>query len=238
MSDAAAGENTAIVLLSGGMDSCTAAAEALAAGRTLALLHVTYGQRTAARERRSFDEIARHYGVPESRRLVADLAHLGRIGGSALTDARIPVPGASFAKDEVPVTYVPFRNAHFLSLAVSWAEVLPAREIWIGAVEEDSSGYPDCRAVFYEAFDRVIALGTRPGSGIRTVTPLIRMSKGEIVRRALELGAPLRHTWSCYGESERACGECESCLLRLRGFAEAGATDPIAYRTVPAEKSR
>ena len=223
----------AVVLASGGMDS-TVAAWLAAREHELALLHASYGQRTAARERRSFDEIAGYFEVPEGRRLVVDLSHLGRIGGSALTDPAIPVPAARFEAGQVPVTYVPFRNAHLLSSAVSWAEVIGAAEVWIGAVEDDSSGYPDCRAVFYEAFNRAIDLGTKPGTSIRIVTPLIRMKKAEIVRRGFVLRAPLSMTWSCYSDEDRACGACESCVLRLRGFAAAGERDPIAYRSRPA----
>ena len=225
---------TAVVLVSGGMDSCVAAAEAAASGRSLALLHATYGQRTAARERSAFDAIAAHYAVPAARRLVATLEHIGHIGGSALTDMAITMPSGPPDRERIPVTYVPFRNAHLLATAVSWAEVIGAAEVWIGAVEEDSSGYPDCRAVFLEAFERAVREGTRPETAIRIVAPLLHLGKDAIVRRGLELGAPLAATWSCYQASERACGVCESCRLRLRGFARAGARDPIPYENEPA----
>jgi 7-cyano-7-deazaguanine synthase len=219
-----------VVLLSGGMDSCVVTAIANQTHR-LALLHTSYGQRTERRERRSFDEIADFYNVRE--RLAIRLDSFAQIGGSALTDTRIEVPEsgealASHAK--IPVTYVPFRNAHFLSAAVSWAEVIGATAIFIGAVAEDSSGYPDCRPEYYRAFEELIRQGTRPETHIEIVTPVIKMRKREIVRRGLELGAPLASTWSCYQFEDAACGTCDSCRLRLKAFAEAGVPDPLAYR--------
>lgn len=222
----------AVVLLSGGMDSCVTAAIARQTHR-LALLHASYGQRTEQRERRAFDEIADFYGVAASDRLVIRLDSLAKIGGSALTDERILVPesGAALAHDaDIPITYVPFRNAHFLSAAVSWAEVIGATAIFVGAVAEDSSGYPDCRPEYYRAFEQVIREGTRPETRIGIVTPVIGMRKSEIVRRGVELGAPLDRTWSCYQFEDEACGTCDSCRLRLRAFAEAGVTDAIAYK--------
>lgn len=224
----------AVVCVSGGMDSCVTVAEAVAAGFDLALLHARYGQRTERREGQAFEAIADHYGVPADRRLVCDLAHLGRIGGSSLTDRRIPVAGAEFAAGRIPTSYVPFRNAHFLAAAVSWGEVLGASAIFIGAVEADSSGYPDCREAYYEAFNRLIELGTRPETRLRIVTPLIRMRKCDIVRRGGALGAPLQATWSCYEAEDRPCGACESCVLRARAFEEAGVVDPILGGTRPA----
>ncbi len=221
----------AVVLLSGGMDSCVTAAIARQSYR-LALLHASYGQRTEARERRAFEEIAGYYGVDE--RLVVRFDAFAQIGGSALTDQRIAVPesGAALAPHAgVPVTYVPFRNAHFLSAAVSWAEVIGARAIFIGAVAEDSSGYPDCRPEYYRAFAALVREGTRPETRIEIVTPVIALRKSEIVRRGLELGAPLDRTWSCYQFEDEACGTCDSCRLRLGAFAETGASDPIAYRS-------
>ena len=199
----------------------------------LALLHAAYGQRTQERERRAFEEIAGFYGVGE--RLVVQLDHFRAIGGSALTDTRISVPeneqGATGARGSaIPVTYVPFRNAHFLSVAVSWAEVIGAGAIYIGAVADDSSGYPDCRPEYYRAFQEVIRAGTRPETQIEIVTPVITLKKSEIVRRGMELGAPLHLTWSCYQNEDMACGACDSCLLRLRAFAEAGVPDSIPYR--------
>jgi 7-cyano-7-deazaguanine synthase len=223
-------KDKAVVLLSGGMDSCVTAAMANQTHR-LALLHASYGQRTEKRERRAFDEIADFYGVSE--RLVIRFDAFRQIGGSALTDASVAVPESGEALGEgaaIPVTYVPFRNAHFLSAAVSWAEVIGANAIFIGAVAEDSSGYPDCRPEYYRAFENVIREGTRPETRIEIVTPVIAMRKSEIVRQGLELGAPLEHTWSCYQFEDEACGVCDSCRLRLRAFAEAGAPDRIAYR--------
>lgn len=220
----------AVVLLSGGMDSCVTAAIANQTHR-LAALHVSYAQRTERRERRAFEELADFYGVRE--RLAIRLDSFAQIGGSALTDQRLMVPeaGAALAPDAgIPITYVPFRNAHFLCAAVSWAEVIGATAIFIGAVAEDSSGYPDCRPEYYRAFAELIKRGTRPETHIEIVTPVIAMKKNEIVRRGVALGAPLDRTWSCYQFEDEACGMCDSCRLRLRAFAEAGLPDPIAYR--------
>jgi len=222
------------------MDSSVSAAiarERHGAGN-MALLHAGYGQRTERRERRAFEEIADFYGVRE--RLIVQLDHFRAIGGSALTDEKIAVPENTLGApgphgSAIPVTYVPFRNAHFLSVAVSWAEVIGAGAIYIGAVAEDSSGYPDCRPEYYQVFRELIRVGTRPETRIEIVTPVIGMKKSEIIRRGFELGAPLDLTWSCYQEEEMACGACDSCLLRLRAFAEAGAADPLPYRrAVPA----
>ncbi len=220
----------AVVLLSGGMDSCVTTAIAHQTHR-LALLHASYGQRTERRERRAFDEIADFYGVRE--RLIVRFDALSQIGGSALTDRQIAVPekGEALAPEAgIPISYVPFRNAHFLSAAVSWAEVIGATAIFIGAVAEDSSGYPDCRPEYYRAFEALIREGTRPETHIEIITPVIAMRKSEIVRRGAELGAPLDRTWSCYQSENEACGVCDSCRLRLRAFTEAGIRDPIAYR--------
>jgi 7-cyano-7-deazaguanine synthase len=227
---ATADKRKAVVLLSGGMDSCVTAAIANQTHR-LALLHASYGQRTEGRERRAFDEIADFYAVNE--RLVIRFDALSQIGGSALTDGNIAVPegGQALAPDAgIPVSYVPFRNAHFLSAAVSWAEVIGAAAIFIGAVAEDSSGYPDCRPEYYRAFQALIREGTRPETHIEIVTPVIGMRKSQIIRCGAELGAPLDRTWSCYQFEDEACGLCDSCRLRLRAFAEAGLRDPIAYR--------
>ena len=221
----------AVVLLSGGMDSCVTAAIARET-HDLALMHASYGQRTARRERQAFDEIADFYGV--RRRLVVALDHFAQIGGSALTDSHIAVPegppAAAVSGNEIPPTYVPFRNAHFLAVAVSWAEVIGATAVYIGAVAEDSSGYPDCRPEYYRVFQQLVREGTRPETQIEIVTPVIGMRKWEIVKRGMQLGAPLDRTWSCYQFEEEACGVCDSCRLRLRAFAEAGTGDPIAYR--------
>jgi 7-cyano-7-deazaguanine synthase len=234
----------AIVLVSGGMDSCVTAAIA-AEQHELAFLHVTYGQRTATRERTAFDDIADFYGV--RKRLVADMAHLRAVGGSALTDEQIPVPVASSEPvnppsavrnppsairnppSAIPVTYVPFRNTHLLAIAVSWAEVLGAERVFIGAVAEDSSGYPDCRPEYYQAFNRLIEVGTRPETHIEVVTPVIHLPKSAIVQKGLALGAPLHLSWSCYQANEQACGQCESCALRIRAFRQAAVIDPIPY---------
>jgi 7-cyano-7-deazaguanine synthase len=221
----------AVVLLSGGMDSCVCAALA-ARDRAAAALHVSYGQRTEARERQSYLAICERLKIYD--KLLLRNEALRAIGGSALTDEKIAVPVSNTSNHalghDIPVTYVPFRNAHFLAAAVSWAEVLGAAKIYIGAVEQDSSGYPDCRPAYYEAFNRVIKLGTKEG-GIEIVTPLIAMRKAEIVRLGLELGAPFDLTWSCYSQQDRACGICDSCVLRLRAFAAAGTRDPIPYAT-------
>ena len=217
----------AVCLVSGGMDSCVTAAIADEENPELAFLHVSYGQRTEARERRAFDELADHYGV--TKRLAVSIESLKAIGGSSLTDQNIPVTEANLASREVPTSYVPFRNAHLLSIATSWAEAIGAQRIYIGAVAEDSSGYPDCRPEFYEAFQGAIDAGTRPETRVEIVTPVIRMRKSEIVRRGLELRAPLELTWSCYQSEDSACGRCDSCALRLCAFREAGARDPIPY---------
>jgi len=216
----------AVVLVSGGMDSCVCAALA-ARDFHAAALHVQYGQRTEERERRSFEGICDQLGIAD--RLVLRNPVFRAIGGSALTDDSIAVPDASAEiGNQIPVTYVPFRNAHFLAAAVSWAEVLGAEKILIGAVEQDSSGYPDCRPAFYKAFNEAVRTGTKEGK-IEVIAPLIAMRKTEIVRLGLELGAPFDLTWSCYSRQDKACGQCESCVLRLRAFAGAGAKDPIAY---------
>jgi 7-cyano-7-deazaguanine synthase len=226
----------AVVLLSGGMDSCVSAAIARErhGAANIALLHAGYGQRTQERERRAFEEIADFYGVSQSQRLVVQLDHFRAIGGSALTDAKIAVPenelGAGLHGSAIPVTYVPFRNAHFLSVAVSWAEAIGAGAVYIGAVAEDSSGYPDCRAEYYQVFGELVRVGTRPETQIEIATPVILLKKSEIIRRGIELGAPLDLTWSCYQNEDRACGVCDSCLLRLQAFREAGVTDPLPYR--------
>jgi 7-cyano-7-deazaguanine synthase len=222
-------KSRAVVLLSGGMDSCVCAALA-ARDHAAAALHVSYGQRTEARERQAFLSICRRLNIPD--KLLLRNEALRAIGGSALTDETIPVPTADPAgqtiRHDIPITYVPFRNAHFLAAAVSWAEVLGAEKVYVGAVEQDSSGYPDCRPAYYEAFNRVIKAGTKEGT-IEIVTPLIRLRKAEIVRLGLELGAPFDLTWSCYSRQDQACGVCDSCMLRLRAFAAAGTRDPIPY---------
>ena len=212
------------------MDSCVTAAMA-ARNHDIAALHATYGQRAAERELDSFDRLADHFSV--SKRLVARLDYFREIGGSSLTDVRMSVGDADLTNKEIPNTYVPFRNAHFLAIATSWAETIGATKIFIGAVCEDSSGYPDCRPEYYAAMNALIKAGTRPETNITVETPLISLLKRDIVKRGSELGAPLHLTWSCYRETETACGVCDSCALRLRAFQEAGVEDPIAYRTRP-----
>jgi 7-cyano-7-deazaguanine synthase len=218
-------KSRAVVLLSGGMDSCVCAALA-AREFDVAAVHINYGQRTEERERQSFLGICDRLGIHD--KLMVRNEALRAIGGSALTDPDIAVPESKKIGREIPVTYVPFRNAHFLSVAVSWGEVLGAEKIYIGAVEQDSSGYPDCRPAYYRAFNAVIKTGTKEGR-IEIVTPLIGLRKWEIVKLGLELGAPFDLTWSCYSREDYACGVCDSCVLRLRAFQEAGAADPVRY---------
>ena len=218
-------KSRAVVLLSGGMDSAVCAALAVR-DFDAAAVHVSYGQRTQERERQSFLAICQRLKIHD--KLMVRNEALGLIGGSALTDESIAVPDAENVGHSIPVTYVPFRNAHFLAVAVSWAEVLGAEKVYIGAVEPDSSGYPDCRPAYYYAFNQVVKAGTKEGK-IEIVTPLIAMRKVEIVRLGLELGAPFDLTWSCYSREDQACGVCDSCVLRLRAFAAAGSSDPIPY---------
>jgi len=209
------------------MDSCVTAAIA-ALDHRLAFLHARYGQRTQGRELACFRLLAHHFGA--ERALVAELGYLGAIGGSSLTDPLVPVREGPPVAGVIPTSYVPFRNAHLLAVAASWGETLGAQAIYVGAVEADSSGYPDCRPEFYRAFEAAIRAGTRPETDLRIVTPVIAMTKADIVRRGRALGAPFEKTWSCYQAEDEACGACESCLLRRQGFAEAGAEDPIPYR--------
>jgi 7-cyano-7-deazaguanine synthase len=220
-------EQLAICLVSGGMDSCVTAALARKENAELAFLHVSYGQLTADRELQSFHSLGDYFQVTS--RLVVSLNSLSAIGGSSLTDPSMKVSAANLEAISIPTSYVPFRNAHLLATAVSWGEVIGATSIYIGAVAEDSSGYPDCRPEFYDAFQTVIDVGTKPQTRIEIRTPVIHMKKAEIVATGLRLNAPLHLTWSCYQESERACGNCDSCALRLRAFREAGAADPVPY---------
>jgi len=216
----------AVVLVSGGLDSCVTAAIA-AAEYELAFLHLNYGQRTQEREQRAFQEIAAHFQVKE--KLEVDTSFFNQIGGSSLTDEVIQVGIADLDNKEVPNSYVPFRNANILALATSWAEVIGANKIFIGAVQEDSSGYPDCREDFFQAFNRVIEQGTKPDTKIEIITPLLHLNKAEIVNEGMAINAPLHLTWSCYQNEDKACGVCDSCALRLRGFSQAGISDPIPY---------
>ena len=215
-----------VVLLSGGMDSCVTASVANKKC-SLAFLHINYGQRTLKRELKAFNDIANFYKV--RKRLVCDLKYFQKIGGSSLVDDRMEIPRAKSKDSEIPNTYVPFRNGHLLAVAVSWAEVIGAKKIFIGAVEEDSAGYPDCRKEFYRLFNKVIEVGTKPQTKIEIVTPLIGMRKSEIVKLGIELKSPFELTWSCYKNNEKACGSCDSCMRRLRAFKEAGVEDPVEY---------
>ena len=216
----------AIILVSGGMDSCVTAASAITDGFTPAFLHVNYGHRTEKRELKACNNIADYYDV--QKRLTVDISHFAQIGGSCLTDNQIDVPKADLENPDIPVSYVPFRNANILSAAVSWAETLKAVAIYIGAVEEDSSGYPDCRRSFFNAFEKTINLGTKPETTIKIITPLITLTKKEIVEKGISLNAPLHLTWSCYKNEDYPCGKCDSCVLRSRGFFQAGCSDPLA----------
>jgi 7-cyano-7-deazaguanine synthase len=221
---------TAICLVSGGMDSCVTAAIARQDNDEMAFLHISYGQKTERRERKAFNNIADFYNI--EKRLDVPIEYLAKIGGSSLTDQSIEVSEADLESKEIPTSYVPFRNANMLSIATSWAEVIQANSIYIGAVAEDSSGYPDCRPEFYAAFEKAIEAGTKPETDIKIKTPIIHLSKAEIVRQGLELNAPLHLSWSCYRNEELACGTCDSCALRLRGFERAGVKDPISYENV------
>lgn len=220
----------AVVTLSGGMDSCVTAAIA-SQQYELALLHINYGQRTEKRELKAFEDIADFYHV--EKRLIVDFSHLSAIGGSSLTDKQMEVSAADLNSIGIPSSYVPFRNANILTSAVSWAEVIDAKAVFIGAVYEDSSGYPDCRPDFFKAFERVIELGTKPETKIKIETPIIYLNKSKIIQTGVELGAPLHLTWSCYQNEEEACGVCDSCALRLRAFQRMGMEDPIKYKVRP-----
>jgi 7-cyano-7-deazaguanine synthase len=220
----------AVIAVSGGMDSCVTAAIAKK-NYDMAFVHINYGQRTEARELKSFNDIANYYEVKD--RLVIDFQHLAKIGGSSLTDKSIEVTKADLSNKEIPTSYVPFRNANILSACVSWAEILSAEAIFIGAVYEDSSGYPDCRPEFFSAYEKMIDVGTKPETKIKIFTPIINLSKSEIVKKGVELKAPLHLTWSCYQNEDAACGVCDSCALRLRGFQMAEMEDPIPYKVKP-----
>ncbi len=220
-------KSSAICLVSGGMDSCVTAAIAREEAGEIAFLHISYGQRTQQRERKAFNDIADFYKV--EKRLAVSIEYLAKLGGSSLTDKTIEVSEADLGSKEIPTSYVPFRNANMLAIATSWAEVILADSIYVGAVAEDSSGYPDCRPEFYAAFEKTIEVGTKPDTHIKIKTPIIHLSKAEIVKKGSRLNAPLHLSWSCYRNEDLACGTCDSCALRLRGFANAGAVDPIAY---------
>jgi len=223
--------NKAVVLVSGGLDSCVTAALGRDKGFNLCFLHVNYGQLTEKRELKAFNDIADYYDVKE--RLIVDISYLKDIGGSALTDINIDVEEGNFDRVGIPKTYVPFRNGNILSIATAWAEVINAEKIFIGAVEEDSSGYPDCTKVFYEAFNNLLKVGINPDNHIEVITPLINLKKKDIVLLGKKINAPLHLTWSCYKSEDLACGNCDSCFLRLRGFKEANVKDPISYLSYP-----
>ncbi len=218
----------AVVLLSGGMDSALCLGIANTEGYELAALHLNYGQRTQSKELECYNKLCDYYNVKH--RLIVDVNHLSAIGGSSLTDSNIEVPkGSDEVSAEIPNSYVPFRNANILAIAVSWAEVVGAKALFIGATQVDFSGYPDCREEFFDAFQKVINFGTKPETQITIKTPIINYSKSEIVSKAIEINVPLEYTWSCYKNDEKACGECDSCILRLKGFASAGTKDRIEY---------
>ena len=221
-------KSLAVCLVSGGMDSCVTAAIAKDENDEIAFLHISYGQRTEKRERTAFNDIADFYNI--KKRLDVSIEYLAKIGGSSLTDKTIEVTKANLESKEIPSSYVSFRNANMLAIATSWAEVLRANSIYIGAVAEDSSGYPDCRPEFYAAFEKTIEVGTKPETNIKIKTPIIHLSKAEIVRQGITLDAPLHLSWSCYRNEDLACGVCDSCALRLRGFTRADVKDPIAYQ--------
>lgn len=222
-------KSNAIVLVSGGMDSALTVAYA-GKKHTLNFLHINYGQKTQRRELKSFYDLADYYKVRN--KLVVDISHLKDIGGSSLTDRKVKISKADLKNKKIPTSYVPFRNANILAVAVSWAEVINAKKIYIGAVDEDSSGYPDCRTEFFDSFNMMIKKGSKPGSGIKIVTPIINFSKKDIVLNSIKLQVPLNLSWSCYKENKTACGVCDSCALRLRGFQQAGISDPIPYKKI------
>lgn len=220
-------KDIAVVLLSGGMDSAVCAAIAKQNGLEIAALHLNYGQRTENKELQCFNNLCLHFQVKH--KLIVDVSHLSKIGGSSLTDTKIEVPKANLDSKEIPITYVPFRNANILAIGVSWAEVIKAKYIYIGAMEQDSSGYPDCRQAFFDSYNKMIKLGTKPDSNIEIITPIMNNTKEDIVRIGTKLNVPFQYTWSCYQYNDIACGECDSCALRLRGFNKIGIIDPIQY---------
>ncbi|TDJ55556.1 MAG: 7-cyano-7-deazaguanine synthase QueC [Ignavibacteria bacterium] len=223
-------KDIAVIAVSGGLDSCVTAAIA-EQKYEIAFAHFNYGQKTEKRELKAYNEIADFYNV--DKRLIIDYSHLSKIGGSSLTDQNIEISQADLKSKEIPISYVPFRNANLLSACVSWAEVLKAETVFIGAVFEDSSGYPDCRPLFFKAFEEMIDLGTKPETSIKIVTPIIHLSKAEIIKKGVGIKAPIHLTWSCYQNEDSACGVCDSCAFRLRGFQQVGIEDPITYNVKP-----
>jgi len=217
----------AVVILSGGMDSTTALFIAKKEGYTLIPLHFNYGQRTEKKELESFNKICDYLNLEN--KYIIDIPFYKQIGASALVDKTIDVPTDGI-KPGIPVTYVPFRNGIFLSIAAAIAEKESAEAIYIGVVEEDSSGYPDCREEFIKNMEKAINTGTKPETNITIKTPLIHLKKEDIVKKALEVNVPLELTWSCYKNEDEACGVCDSCRLRLKGFKKVGIKDPIKYK--------
>ncbi len=221
----------AIVLLSGGMDSALTLAIAKSQNYNLAALHLNYKQKTEQRELKAFYDITSHYGISE--KLIVDVSFLKQIGGSSLTDEKINISHANLNSNDIPTSYVPFRNGNILSIAISWAESIKANAIFIGAMQLDSSGYPDCHRTFFDAFENAANLGTKPDTNIKIITPIINYTKKDIVTEGTKLKVPFELTWSCYQNSDIACGVCDSCALRLRGFQQANIDDPIPYKVKP-----
>lgn len=213
------------------MDSATAAYEAKQRGYDLYFLHTTYGQQTADKESTCAQELGDLMDVADFLQIETD--HLARIGASSLTDDSMDVQKVDLDSDEIPSSYVPFRNANLLSIAVSFAEANDCVAIFIGAHSEDYSGYPDCRPTFFDSFQQVIEFGTKPETSIELVTPFVDWTKTEIVERGLELGVPYELTWSCYREEGPACGTCDACAYRLKAFQKVGVADPIKYMERP-----
>jgi len=223
-------KDIAVIAVSGGLDSCVTAAIAKQ-DFELAFAHFNYGQRTEKRELKAFNDLVNYFNV--AKKLIIDISHLSQVGGSSLTDKNLDVAKADLSSKKIPASYVPFRNANILAACVSWAEVLKAKAVFIGAVQEDSSGYPDCRVDFFSAFEKMVQLGTKPSTSLEIKTPIINLTKKEIIKLGMELNAPLHFTWSCYQNEDKACGVCDSCALRLRGFQAAGVEDPIGYIEKP-----
>lgn len=220
----------AVVLLSGGMDSAVCAAIAKSEGYEIAGLHLNYGQRTESKELDCYHKLCEYFEVKQ--KLVVDVSHFSKIGGSSLTDNSIEIEEADLEREGIPSSYVPFRNGNILSIAASWAEVIGAGALYIGAMQLDSSGYPDCRSEFFEAFEKAINLGTKPETRIKIITPIINDTKKEIVIKGSQLDVPFELTWSCYSDDDFACGVCDSCALRLRGFQSANIKDPLVYKAI------
>lgn len=224
-------DKRAVVLLSGGMDSATAAYEAADRGYEIYALHTSYGQRTEDRELECARQIAEEVDARDFLRI--ETGHLAAIGASSLTDDEMAVEDADMESEEIPDTYVPFRNANLLAMAVSYAEANDCTAVFIGAHTEDFSGYPDCRPAFFEAFEHVVDVGTRPETDVSIEAPFVDASKTDIARRGVDLEVPFEHTWSCYREEAPACGTCDSCAFRLQAFENVGVPDPLEYAERP-----